>query len=71
MEFSMNGALNLCATCEYWVGPRQPNFYCTHVLLPQESVKGKCFCMESSMARADMYSNSSVCWHYKRWSVLK
>ena len=25
--YQMHGNQKLCATCDYWIGPRQPNFY--------------------------------------------
>ena len=71
MEYQMNGHLKLCATCEYWMGPRQPNFYGNMVVLPQDCIKGKCWCLEGPFKRADRFSNSSVCNYYKKWSILR
>ena len=71
MEYPMPGHSILCGTCEFWVGPRQPNFYANAVLLPQQSVVGKCYCLTGPFARADRYSNFTTCQYYKKWSVLK
>ena len=71
MEYQMNGHIKLCATCEYWVGPRQPNFYGNMVVLPQQSIYGKCWCLTGPFKRTDRLSNSSVCNYYQKWSVLK
>jgi hypothetical protein len=71
MSYQMNGQLKLCATCEYWMGPREPNFYGNNIILPDQSVKGKCWCLTGPFKRVDRYSNMSVCYCYERWSVLK
>lgn len=71
MEYQMAGHQKLCATCEYWVGTRQPNFYSTHVVLEAQSCKGKCWCLNGPHARAERYSNFTTCQCYKKWSVLK
>ena len=71
MEYPMSGHSKLCATCEYWVGQRQPNFYGTSVMLSEQGVKGKCWCLTGPYARADRYSNFTTCQCYKKWSVLK
>ncbi len=71
MEYQMHGHIKLCGTCEFWVGPRQPNFYGNAAVLPEQSVKGKCFCLEGPHKRADRFSNHSTCFYYKKWSVLK
>lgn len=71
MEYQMSGYQKLCGTCEFWMGPRQPNFYGSHVVLPDQSVYGKCWCLEGPFKRCDRLSNMSVCQYYKKWSVLK
>ena len=67
----MSGHSKLCGTCEYWVGPRQPNFYSTHVMLPDQSVIGKCYCQNAPWLRADRFSNCTTCAYYKKWQILK
>lgn len=71
MEYQMNGHSKLCGTCEYWNGPRQPNFYGSSVILTEQCVKGKCWCLTSPHARADRFSNYTTCPYYKKWSLLK
>ncbi len=71
MEYQMNGQQNLCATCEFWSGPRQPNYFCSHVVLPDQSIIGKCYCQNAPWMRADRYSNATSCNCYKKWAVLK
>ena len=67
----MNGHSKLCGTCEYWLGPRQLNFYSTSVILSESNVKGKCWCLTGPFARAERLSNFTTCPCYKKWSVLK
>lgn len=71
MEYRMGSCQKLCATCEFWIGPRQPNEYATSVILPEQSIKGKCWCLQGPHARAEKYSNSTTCFCYKKWGVLK
>lgn len=71
VEYQINGQNKLCATCEYWLGPRQPNFYGTAVILESQAVKGKCWCLNGPHPRADRYSNFSFCFCYKKWSALR
>lgn len=71
MEYQMNGISKLCGTCEYWVGPRQPNIYGTFVILENQSVSGKCWCLNCPYARSSKLSNTCSCNYYKKWSVLK
>lgn len=71
MEYQMSGFSNLCGTCEYWVGPRQPNSYASHVILASQSVNGKCMCPNAPWARADKLSNVTACNCYKKWAILK
>ena len=61
MEYKMGGHSKLCATCEYWIGPRQPNEYGSTVILPEQSIKGKCWCLNGPFKRCDRLSNMSVC----------
>lgn len=71
MEYKMSGQQKLCATCEYWAGPRQLDFFGGHVVLPNQCVNGKCVCMNGPMARADRFSNNTNCHCYKKWAALK
>ena len=71
VEYQINGQNKLCATCEYWIGPRQPSFYGNAVILESQAVKGKCWCLNGPHPRADRYSNFSFCFCYKKWSALR
>jgi hypothetical protein len=67
----MGSTQKLCGTCCYWVGPREPNFYGSAVMLDNQSVKGKCFCFGGPHMRADRLSNFTTCSRYEKWKVLR
>ena len=71
MEYQMGGSQKLCATCEFWAGPRSVNFYGSHVVLPDQSVNGRCMCLNGPHARGERYSNFTTCFSYEKWRVLK
>ena len=71
MSYQMSSFQNLCATCNFWIGPRMPNTWGNAVILDDQSVKGKCWCLRGPHARADRYSNSSTCHCYQKWAVIQ
>ena len=71
MEYQMGGHSKLCGTCEYWMGARQPNTFGSSVILADQSVSGKCWCLNGPHARSERFSNTTTCFSYKKWSVLK
>ena len=71
MEHQMNGCIQLCGTCEYWMGPRSVSCTSTNVVLPRESTEGKCGCTNSPDARMDKRSNTTTCACYRKWAILK
>ena len=70
MPYQMLGQLKLCATCNFWVGPRQPDYYGRAVVLESQIVKGKCWCLNGPYARVDKYSNNTTCPRYEKWAML-
>ena len=70
MSYYFNAHSKLCVTCEYWVGNRIPNQWGSGLTVEDQSVKGKCWCLNGPHARADRYSNNTTCFNYKKWSVL-
>ena len=66
-----NSYTKLCATCNYWMGPRIPNQWGTGITLDSTSIKGKCWCLNGPHARADRLSNYTACSRYEKWAVLK
>ena len=71
MSYQMPGHSQLCGTCEFWVGEREPNFYGSAVVLPDQSTRGKCFCLSGPHQRADRYSNNSTCGCYRKWLLIQ
>lgn len=71
MSYQMSGTQKLCATCVYWIGQREPNFYGNAVILENQSVKGKCWCLSGPFARAERSSNMGACSKYEKWPVLR
>ena len=71
MSYQMGSSQKLCATCGYWIGQREPNFYGSMVVLESQSVRGKCWCLGGPFARAEKFSNTCACSRYERWIVLR
>ena len=71
MDYKMGSGQKLCATCEYWAGPRQLDFFASSVVLPNQSVNGKCACRNASWYRGDRLSNMTACFSYQKWACLK
>ena len=71
MSYQMSGNMQLCGTCEYWVGAREPSYFGNAVLLDNQSVKGKCFCLNGPFSRAERFSNSSTCGYYRKWLLIQ
>ena len=67
----MGSGQKLCGTCEYWLGQRQPDYFGGSVILPEQSINGKCGCLNCPFARSERLSNTCACSNYKKWSVLK
>ncbi len=71
MSYQISGTENLCATCEYWIGPREPNYFGNMVVLDNQSTKGKCWCLNGPFPRSDRPSNMCACSRYEKWKVLR
>ena len=71
MAWLHNSCAKLCVTCQYWVGARVPNQWCTGVFTETQGIKGKCWCLNGPHARADRLSTFCACSRYEKWSVLK
>ena len=71
MEYKMGGHSKLCATCEYWIGPREPNYYGNMVVIENQSAKGRCWCLNGPYPRADRLNNITACSRYQKWAVLR
>ena len=67
----MPGTQRLCATCEYWIGTREPNYFGDRVILDNQSSKGKCWYLNGPFPRSDRPSNMCACSCYEKWKVLR
>lgn len=56
-----------CATCGYWVGPRDTNYFGQTVTI--EGV-GRCMCRKSGWMNRERDPSLS-CQHYQKWCVLQ
>lgn len=59
-----------CATCAYWTGSRQTDYFCNRVDVSDTFSKGKCMCRGNIWFNTDKIANAS-CSDYKKWDVLK
>lgn len=71
MNYRLGRGQRLCATCEYWTGPRQADYFGNAVILPAQSISGNCWCLSGPHARATRLSNYTACTYYEHWALLK
>ena len=55
-----------CATCGYWMGPRETNYFLQTVKLDGP---GKCMCRKSGFMDRER-TPSATCSYYIKWVVL-
>ena len=67
----MPSGSKLCATCNYWVGPREPDYFASGVELPDQCTKGKCWCLNGPFPRSERFSNNGCCSRYEKWAILR
>ena len=70
MSHSYPYSWKLCATCGYWTGTRETNYFGEWVQVESPTTKGKCLCRtsgwRSSPCRADFH-----CASFEKWVALK
>lgn len=59
-----------CATCVYWMGQRDTNYFGEWVQVDSSSTKAECRCMQSPWRRQQRIASNS-CVKYEKWPVLK
>ena len=64
------GSWKYCATCAYWGGNRQVDFYGQWVTVDGSTAKGKCLCRTSGWTRMDKTATSS-CSKYEPWAPVR
>jgi len=60
-----------CATCAYWMGSREVNYFGTQVTIKDGNAKSKCFAPFGSGWRGQDRTGSMTCSSYKKWEILK
>ena len=62
--------MKVCATCAYWTGNRQTDYFGTTVTTDSLSVKGKCMCQQLGGWRGQERQAGMNCTAFKKWDVL-
>lgn len=57
-----------CATCVYWTGPREVDYFGNWVTIDSIRIKGRCMC-RSGAYRVEK-DGSYVCTSYLKWPAL-
>lgn len=59
-----------CATCAYWVGTRETDYFGNYAKVESYSTKGKCMCHKGPWRNIEKTANMS-CNAFEKWAVLK
>ena len=70
MAQSYPSSWKYCATCAYWGGARESDYFGKNVKVESSMAKGKCLCRASGWRNQDKQASSS-CNRYEKWPVLK
>ena len=64
------GTWKQCATCAYWLGERQTDYFAQRVTVASSTAKGKCGNLNGPWKRVDKQASSNCnCW--QKWPILK
>ena len=58
-----------CATCAFWLGKREPDYFCDNVKTDGATARGKCLCRSSGWFHQEKTASSS-CQKYEIWPPL-
>ena len=64
------GSWNNCATCSFWTGAREVDFFGQWVTVEQRTSAGRCACRASGWGRIEKEAWMS-CSHYDKWGPVK
>ena len=70
MAHKYPGSWKNCATCSFWSGTRETDYWGNWVTIESATAKGKCLCRTSGWVRMDK-SASKSCNSYDQWAPLK
>jgi hypothetical protein len=59
-----------CATCAFWTGARETNYFGERVTVESPMAKGKCMCRGSGWFNQERQANFS-CQRFEKWPCLK
>ena len=60
-----------CATCAYWCGSRETDYFGTNVKIQDDNAKGKCMAPLGKGWRGQDRTASMTCNGFKKWDVLR
>ena len=58
-----------CATCAFWIGHREIDYFCQYVKVDSPTATGKCKCRDSWW-NCDRQVRQS-CSFFKKWQILE
>ncbi|MBQ9099589.1 MAG: hypothetical protein IJY50_09215 [Clostridia bacterium] len=70
MSHSYPASWKNCATCAYWVGKREADFFTQWSRVESISAAGKCMCRKSGFMNREKPASAS-CSYYLKWAVLQ
>lgn len=60
-----------CATCAYWCGSRETDYFGSQVKIQDDNAKGKCMAPFGQGWRGQDRTASMACNGFKKWEVLR
>lgn len=70
MAHKYPGAWKNCATCSFWAGIRETDYFGQWVTVEKTSTEGRCMCRASGWGTIGKQAWMS-CSHYDKWAPLK
>lgn len=70
MSISYSKNFKNCATCDYWLGARDIDYFATTVKVESNTEKGRCMCPSGGFRNVQRPANMS-CANYKKWDIFK
>ena len=64
------GSWNNCATCAFWAGQREADYFGQWVTVESSSAKGRCMCRTSGWGSIERSAPNS-CRSYEKWAPLR
>ncbi len=71
MAESYPGSWKNCATCVFWVGPRDVDDFGSRSYVDSYGTRGKCMCRSGGWRRQMTEAGRSACEAFEKWPVLQ